>query len=30
VVPDNNMDFRVPSADERADIIEFLRVSAGK
>ncbi len=30
VVPDNNMDFRVPTADERADIIEFLRVSAAK
>jgi cytochrome c len=30
VVPDNNMDFHVPNADERADIIEYLRVSAGK
>jgi len=29
VVPDNNMDFHVPSADERADIIAFLRVSGG-
>ena len=27
VVPDNDMDFHVPKADERADIIEFLRVS---
>ena len=26
VVPDNDMDFHVPKADERADIIEFLRV----
>jgi cytochrome c len=30
VVPDNDMDFHVPKADERADIIEFLRASAGK
>jgi cytochrome c len=30
VVPDNDMDFHVPRADERADIIEFLRVSSGK
>lgn len=30
VAPDNNMDFHVPVADERADIIEFLRVMAGK
>jgi cytochrome c len=30
VLPDNNMDFHVPKADERADIIEFLRVSSGK
>ncbi len=30
VVPDNDMDFHVPKADERADIIEFLRVSSGK
>jgi len=29
VVPDNNMDFHVPKADERADIIEYLRVSSG-
>ena len=30
VVPDNNMDFHVPTAEERADVIEFLRVMAGK
>ena len=30
VVPDNDMDFHVPKADERADIIAFLRVSSGK
>jgi len=30
VVPDNDMDFHVPKADERADIIEFLHVSSGK
>ncbi len=30
VVPDNDMDFHVPKADERADIIEYLRVSSGK
>jgi cytochrome c len=30
VVPDNDMTFHVPKADERADIIEFLRVSSGK
>ena len=30
VVPDNDMDFHVQKADERADIIEYLRVSAGK
>jgi cytochrome c len=29
VVPDNDMDFHVPKADERADIIQFLRVSSG-
>ena len=28
VVPDNDMDFHVPKADERADIIEFLRISS--
>jgi cytochrome c len=30
VVPDNDMDFRVPRSDERADIIEYLRATAGK
>jgi cytochrome c len=30
VVPDNDMDFHVPKADERADIIEFLKESSGK
>jgi cytochrome c len=30
VIPDNDMDFHVPKADERADIIEYLRVSSGK
>ena len=30
VVPDNDMTFHVPKADERADIIQFLRVSSGK
>ncbi len=30
VVPDNDMDFHVPKAEERADIIEYLRVSSGK
>jgi len=30
VIPDNDMDFRVPQSDERADIIEYLRVTAGK
>ena len=30
VVPDNDMDFHVPSAEERADIIQFLRVSSAK
>ena len=29
-MPDNDMDFHVPSAEERADIIQFLRVSSGK
>ena len=29
VVPDNNMDFHVPSPDERADIIRYLKVSSG-
>ena len=30
VVPDNDMDFRLLKADERADIIQFLRISSGK
>jgi cytochrome c len=30
VVPDNDMDFHVPKADERADVIEYLRESSGK
>lgn len=30
LVPGNNMDFHVQRADERADIIRFLRVSSGK
>jgi cytochrome c len=30
VVPGNDMDFHVPKADERTDIIEFLRASSGK
>ena len=30
VVPDNDMDFHLPRADERADIIQFLRISSGK
>ena len=30
VVPDNDMDFHVPKEDERADIIQYLRVSSGK
>jgi cytochrome c len=30
VVPDNDMDFHVPNAQERADIIRFLKVSSGK
>jgi cytochrome c len=29
LVPDNDMDFHVAKADERADIIRFLRVSSG-
>jgi cytochrome c len=28
LVPDNDMDFHVPKADERADIIEYLRVTS--
>jgi cytochrome c len=30
VIPDNDMDFHVPKAEERADIIQFLRVSSGR
>lgn len=30
VIPDNDMDFHVPKADERVDIIQFLRASSGK
>ncbi len=30
VVPDNDMDFRLPKSGERADIIEFLRVASHK
>lgn len=30
VVPDNDMAFRVTNPQERADIIEFLRLSSGK
>lgn len=30
VVPDTDMDFRVPRADERAEIIRFLKASSGK
>lgn len=30
VIPDNDMDFHVPKPDERADIIDYLRVTAGK
>jgi cytochrome c len=30
VIPDNDMDFHVPKADERADIIQFLRISSGR
>jgi cytochrome c len=30
LVPDNDMAFHVPKADERADIIRFLEASAGK
>jgi cytochrome c len=30
VVPDNDMSFHVASADERAEIIRFLKASAGK
>jgi cytochrome c len=30
LVPDNDMSFHVPKADERADVIRFLKASAGK
>jgi cytochrome c len=30
LVPDNDMAFHVPKSQERADIIQFLRVSSGK
>ena len=30
LVPDTDMAFHVPKADERADIIRFLRLSSGK
>ncbi len=30
VVPDNDMEFHVPKAEERADIIAYLRISSGK
>jgi cytochrome c len=30
LVPDTDMEFHVPKADERADIIRFLRLSSGK
>lgn len=30
LIPDNDMSFHVPKADERADIIRFLKVSSGK
>ena len=30
LAPGNDMDFHVPKADERADIIQYLRVSSGK
>jgi cytochrome c len=30
LVPGNNMDFRVPNAQERADLIQFLKQQAGK
>jgi cytochrome c len=30
LIPDNDMTFHVPKADERADIIRFLKASAGK
>ena len=30
LVPDTDMEFHVPKADERADIIRFLRLSSGR
>jgi len=30
VISDNDMDFHIPKADERADLIEYLRVSSGR
>ena len=30
VIPENDMAFHVPKAEERADIIQFLRQSSGK
>lgn len=30
LVPDNDMSFHVPKADERADIIRFLKATSGK
>jgi cytochrome c len=30
LIPGNDMSFHVPKADERADIIRFLKVSSGK
>ncbi len=30
LIPENEMDFSVPKADERAAIIRFLRLSSGK
>jgi cytochrome c len=30
VIPDNDMDFHVPKADERADIIAYLKLTSGK
>ncbi len=30
LIPDNDMAFRVSNAEERADVIKFLRISSGK
>ena len=30
LVPDNDMDFRIPAAADRADIIRYLKVASGK